>query len=557
MRLVLTAICVLCASTAAFAHGGSYRGGGGNPAGPSVPPGTADRPSPQTSWETWWSANKEFHLRLHDKMRDGDGAAVTPGSDDEARTARELRAEQDAVKRDELIPVFLESLTDKSFEVRTAAAIALGKMGDPRASGPLRTAAEKDPHNDVRNSAVLALGMLDREENIPYLLAMLMDRSQNTRQRSFAAFGLGLTGGDDAAALLVRFLRGGGPRITGGRRLTAPLEASCYVALGLTGSESVLATLRHAAGKHDDDNVRAFAVLSLGRLADTDSRDAVTRMLRREKKANMRRSAAITLGKIAGPGDTDAVDALMRALDDSDPVTRHFAAVALGGIADDALRARLRAAMLKSPRMDRPFYALALALARDTAAAPAVRAYLRSESDENLRGGYCIALGLMGDADAVPLLEKQARERGEIWLPGYAALALGMIGSRGSAPMLRERLENENDPRLRMNLAVALGLMHDPAARTFLIETVRSSKGSILERGSAAMAIGVLRLNSAADDLLAVVRDRKEQDIVRALAVVALGVLADPSPVPKLARFSIDNNYGVTVDPLNEVLSIL
>jgi len=41
------------------------------------------------------------------------------------------------------------------------------------------------------------------------------------------------------------------------------------------------------------------------------------------------------------------------------------------------------------------------------------------------------------------------------------------------------------------------------------------------------------------------------------MAIVALGILADPSEIPKLARFSIDNNYGVTVDPLNEVLSIL
>jgi HEAT repeat protein len=315
--------------------------------------------------------------------------------------------------------------------------------------------------------------------------------------------------------------------------------------------------LRDAAAKADEDNVRAFAILSLGRLNDRESLEPLTRFLEREKQANIRRSSAIALGKIATAADTEAVALLFRALDDADPVTRHFAAVSLGDLADDDIRETLRKSLPTSPRADRPFYALALGIAGNADGGPVVRAALRAERVEDLKSGYCIALGLMGDVDAVPLLEKAARERGEIWLPGYAALSLGMIGSRSSAPMRRERLADENDPRLRMNLAVALGLMHDPAARTFLVDTVQSPKGSILERGSAAMAIGVLRMNDATDDLLAVYRDKKEQDIVRALTVVALGVLADPSPIPKLSRFAIDHNYGVNVDPLNEVLSIL
>ena len=57
-------------------------------------------------------------------------------------------------------------------------------------------------------------------------------------------------------------------------------------------------------------------------------------------------------------------------------------------------------------------------------------------------------------------------------------------------------------------------------------------------------------------DLVDMYRDRKEQDLVRAFSVVALGLIADPSPVPKLAKFAIDNNYTLSVDPLNEVLSI-
>ncbi len=551
MRLVLTtAILVLAVAGTAFAHGGSYRGGGGAvPSGGSVPPGTADRPTAISNWETWWSANKEFHLRLHERMRE-DGTDVTPSAGENDEQGAERRARDDSLKRAEMVPVFIKALQDKSFEVRTAAAIALGKMGDAQASTVLRDAAEKDKHKDVRESAVLALGMLGLDENVPYLLDILSDQKQNTRNRSFAAFGLGLTGGEDTAALLLRVANGR-------KKLQPPLVASVYVALGLTGSESVLPTLRDAAAKHADDNVRAFAILSLGRMGDRAALGAVTRILDREKTANLRRSAAITLGKIAHADDTDAVAQLERALEDTDPMVRHFAAVSLGEMANAAIRKRLRERLPKARRADRPFFALALALADSVDSAPLVREALRTETAKDLQSGYCIALGIMGDAAAVPQIQALVQERGGIWLPGYAALALGMIGSRASAPLLRERLAIENDPRLRMNLAVGLGLLHDPMARTFLIETVRDTKATIYERGSAAMSIGVLRLNSAATDLLDVYGNKKEQDLVRAMAIVALGILADPSEIPKLARFSIDNNYGVTVDPLNEVLSIL
>jgi hypothetical protein len=71
------------------------------------------------------------------------------------------------------------------------------------------------------------------------------------------------------------------------------------------------------------------------------------------------------------------------------------------------------------------------------------------------------------------------------------------------------------------------------------------------------MAMGVLRMNEAVTDIVDVYRNKKEQDLVRAFSVVSLGLIADPSPVPKLARFAIDNNYSLAISPLNEVLSIL
>ena len=549
---------LLALAPSALAHGGAYRGGRPGPkGGTAVPPGTADPPGPTTSWQSWWAANKEFHLRLHTKMRESDDA-ITPSArgdgTDEAAARATAREAADALLRERLVPVLLEALADDSFEVRTSAAIALGKLGDDRARKPLRHALERDSHNDVRDSAALALGMLGSEENIPYLVGLLHDADVGTRRRSFAAFGLGLIGGEDAASMLQRFHERGR---RGKRKARPQLVASTLVAMGLTGCpEIVLGEVTAATTEESDQQVRAYAVLSLGRLAQRSSLAHMTRLLR-DKNGGVRRSAAIGLGRIARAGDKEAVAALLRAVDDdADANVRHFSAVSLGGIADDAVRERLRALFDDARLASKPFLALSLALASDEKAIPAIRKAYGKERDKSVRGGYALALGLLGDVGAATLLRPDVADRGHIWLSSYAALSLAMLQDKESAPVMRERLADSNDPRHRMNLAVALGLLHDPAARRFLEETVKGD-GSVYERGSAAMSLGVLRRNESADLLLDVYRDKDEQEMVRAFAIVALGVLADPSPVPKLARFSIGNNYTIGMDPLNEVLSIL
>ncbi len=558
LRSACLALLVIAGSApVAFAHGGAFRGpnaGGGQPSG-GVPPGTADPPGPVTAWQAWWSANKEFHLRLHERMRD-EPADITPSLRDDPAARLARRAREDTRVRARLVPIFLEALNDDSFEVRTAAAIALGKTKDERAAEPLRRALFKDTHKDVRDSALLALGMLGGDENLPFLVEFLNDKQQATRRRSFAAFGLGMVGGDDSTAMLLRFLgktaRSGAPS-----REQPPLVASCLVALGLADrpAAALPALNKVVVSKHHDDMVRSYAGLGIGRLEQRESLDLLVRLMK-DSKAVVRRSAVIGVGKVATSDDDDAVKALFRAFDDADPNVRHFAAVALGRMGNDDILVKLEKKFAKGKSSDRPFLALALGLAGRDTAARTVRRALAEERNKHVRGAYCIALGLMGDRDAVPLLEAAAADKGHIWLSSYGALALAMLQSGSSAPLLREKLADSNDPRHRMNLAIALGLLHDPAARRYLKETLHGD-GSIYERGSAAMAFGVLRRNESVTDLLGVYRNKKDQDLVRAFAVVSLGVLADPSPIPQLARFSIDNNYTIGMDPLNEVLSIM
>jgi len=567
LRLVVLLGLAAAAPGAALAHGGGYSGpGGAAPGGPQVPPGTADPPAPATRWETWWAANKESFLRLNEQMREvvdptSQGIGGPKAKPD--KSAAELRRMRDDATRDALVPVFVEALADESFEVRTAAAIALGKSGGTSGGKALREMSMKDKHKDVRDAAVLALGLLGRDADIPFLDARLRDEKDNNRHRAFAAFALGLIGGEDAAASLLSFADGTPDKPSSFEREQPPLIASTFVAMGLTRDPRVLPTLRQAlASPRFDDNVRAFVVLSLGRLKDRESLAEFGALLAVErpssKDVGLRRSAAIALGRIATADDKGAVDALLAAArGDPDENVRQFAAVSLGAIADAPIKKRLEKMFDEAPTAGRPFLALALALAHDADAAPMIRDALRKETDESTKSSYCIALGLLGDKEAAPLMEKQVEDRGRIWLQGYAAIALGLLHHVESCDMLNARLMSDNDPRLRGNLAVALGLMHDPRSKNWLVATLKRPDATVYERGGAAMGLGVLRLNEAVPDIVGVYRDKKENEMVRAFAVVSLGLIADPSPVPKMSRFSIDNNYTLAIDPLNEVLTIL
>jgi len=572
-RAWLSMCLVAAAPLSAFAHGGEIdppapapptphgpQPGGGS-GGPQVPPGTADLPAAVTRWETWWAHNKDAFLRLAEQMRveDGPTSRGLTGEKPKGSESPQARREKlDDAVREMLVPVFIDALDDPSFEVRTAAAIALGKTGKKEGAKALREASVRDKHKDVRDSAVLGLGLLGSPGDIPFLVSVLCDERENQRHRSFAAFALGLIGGEDAGAALLKFADDGPDRPSKFEHESPPLIASTFVAMGLTGDARVLPTLRQAlAGPKYDDNVRAFVVLSLGRMKDRESLGGIGRMLVLEKDSGLRRSAAIALGKIATADDKAAVDALVDAAKGStDEMVRHYAAISLGGMADARIKARLEKLFDDAPAAGRPFLALAMALAHDASAAPILRDALRRETDESAKSAFCIALALLGDQEAAPLMEKQLEDRGRVWLQGYAAVALGMLHHVASAEMLNARLVAENDPRLRANLSVGLGLMHDPRAKAYLVNMLRQRDATIYERGGAAMAMGVLRMNEAAPAIVEVFRDKKEQDMVRAFAVVALGLIADPSPVPKLARFSIDNNYTLTVDPLNEVLTI-
>jgi HEAT repeat protein len=88
--------------------------------------------------------------------------------------------------------------------VRSHAANALGRLGDPRAIPHLMRLLADDPHDHVRIIAAGSLGWLNAEEAIPLLVKRLDDPSVGPR--SAAAEALGMLKADAAAERLAELL---------------------------------------------------------------------------------------------------------------------------------------------------------------------------------------------------------------------------------------------------------------------------------------------------------------------------------------------------------------
>src|SRR5437762_1371396 len=133
---------VAAAASSAFGHGGQvappdahldpgpplgppYRPPTLNP-DPALTPGANDPKVAVTRWETWWSANKDAFLRLAERLA-GDAPGATLGAAPlSERGQKAARQRADALRR-RLAGLFVDALSDKEFEVRTAAAIGVGK----------------------------------------------------------------------------------------------------------------------------------------------------------------------------------------------------------------------------------------------------------------------------------------------------------------------------------------------------------------------------------------------------------------------------------------------
>jgi HEAT repeat protein len=555
LRLVL----LLLAAAPAFAHGGRFRGQGGG-----VPPGLPTQPTaPDSSggathtWLTWWGYNQYKYTDFRRRQAERRGP-VTPG--DDGRVETDPHAWRGEV-RGRLTPVLLEALKDPDEEVRTAAAIALGKWRAAVAIPDLQRVHEKDDIRQVRESALLGLSLMRDGSLRPYLERVASDGERKLRERGFALLGLGLLGDAESRAYLLGLLTPDDkkaqallPDIVSDRR-----EFLCAAVASLTqakGADLAAEFLRIALDDRLDEQIRAYAVSALGK---TEARACLPHVLDLLDSENdqLRRSAALSLGRIATRMDGDAIDRIGKcAGGDRDRIVRHFATLSLGMIGGPRAFQLLQKHHDGANKEARGFFLVAYGLTREPGAGEILATVMKGEADPMMAAAAALALGLLEDQARAPEI-REAFGHAKAWtLMQTCMLSLALLDDQPSADRIHEVLVERRQPEVRTAAAVAYALLRQWSALPALMGILRNEK-SIVTLTTISQVMGFLASEKAVEPLLALYQDKDLQRQARAFALVAIGALGDPEEMPLLVRLAFDLNYMIRSDPVDEAITIL
>ncbi len=565
------------------------------PADAPVPGATVDAAGLQFSseiWQNWWLFNqaryldlrRHFAARSHSPEADLDTFFGAAEPRDLSSPVDRHRTQVDA----EIFPLLHQALADASAAVRSAAVLALGKLGSGREVARLALALQ-DPNRQVRESAALALGLTKDASALPRLAAFLVQTNSQNSERVHAALALGLLGRREALVpLLMVINRGDEDR---------EVRAAATLALGLIPNDEARARLSELAENPGlAGEWRSVAALALGLQATADSAELLMK-LSQDGETIVRRSAIIALGRLsyvsahwerraalaerirgweertvlsasarralddhmaeveaAATAETDrrrelerrVVKVLAKALDrDADRSARHFAALSLGRLGSpEAISELLRVLPRSASRgATRDFVVLALGVARaEPAAGELRRNFMRREGSPSSREAMALSLGLLEDEIAAPLVLQEALEGGDPSYRGWCLLSVGLTKNRKARAALVDLLGSPKRPEMRPALGMALaelGVAESISILTGLLDQERSSQDRLYTI-SALSALHDLRTLRA---LATVVKDATESDVVRAAAFAAIGAVGEKSSLPALLSLSEDWNY--------------
>lgn len=245
----------------------------------------------------------------------------------------------------------IKLLSQASPAVRSRASLAIGRIGDKRATKALITSLEKDPLAEVRLMSAFALGEMEDSAAVPSLLATLdrRDESLSVRARAVEALGkivsvpanaeaLGKTTVENINAVIIRQLPDSKAdskndpkaRLSAEQKLMTSLAITALMRLRVPASVEPLA----AQLKATDADIRAEAGNALFRLrAPIESVIPALLEAATDKDRNVRANAARALGLSKNNKDTIIVRKLYSLLNDPDDQVRTNAARGLSTLA--------------------------------------------------------------------------------------------------------------------------------------------------------------------------------------------------------------------------------
>ncbi|HOW26992.1 MAG TPA: HEAT repeat domain-containing protein [Elusimicrobiota bacterium] len=194
------------------------------------------------------------------------------------------------------IPPLLLALSDADENVRSSSARTLGLMRTKDASKELSRLVTDDPTDQVRQSAVVALGFIADETTVPSLVKALKDAYVGVRYAACQA--LATLRAPEAVPPLIDLLKDADPKM---RRNVA-------LSLGQIGNSSAVIALRQAL-KDDDTTVQAGALQALGMLKDAESLPVIKKFLGKKMPIETRAAAVDACAKLGvKDGQSAALD---------------------------------------------------------------------------------------------------------------------------------------------------------------------------------------------------------------------------------------------------------
>ena len=458
----------------------------------------------------------------------------------------------------EAIEPLLEQLAVGTRDARIAAATLLGRLADRRAVSPLIHLLD-GTDAELAAASAGSLAMLGDPAALTGLMGLFGHPRASVRQAAVSA--VNAVGADSTADEILKRLSDPDPRVR---------ESAIRVAgyFGFPGCvEAIIASVEH---EHED--VRRSAIEQLPVVGHPRALPALVAALSGDSARN--RAAAAHAAGFADDGST--AQALMRAIDDSDPWVRYFAAGSIArrriaeatpalidrALHDGAMQVRI-AAMHALGALDAPHLA-------------GVAATLIRENDSDLAAAAMSALTNVTDPRVDELLEETARGAdARARIPAIQALAsrsrlqsVEVLDWAARVDEPRElralaveglrRLAQARVPQVANTAVTALvGLSAERATRDAALAALATLPESAVEPAGAALADGRLSVRLAAIEALARMRHPQASTAlarglddpvaaVRSAAIGAFGRLGSRGVSTRVAELrELDPDDGV------------
>ena len=561
-------------------EGGGGEGGGGEGGGepaPGVNPDAGGGRGGKTAkldgailWQWWWEMNRDrFLARSTERGRVMAGSAYYWFGSGAKFPPREISPVSDTLRAGPIYKAIRTNLTHDDARVRAAACIALGRLGnvpaEEKIDGQPDNLLVRDlisilqdnragQHGAEHTAAILGIGISGDAQGCEWLMRHQADLSPEERPYVYIAFGL------------ARYLPAI-PRLldampsSARARGTTDENIAALHAIGIYGPEAVealnaegrggVARIAKLAQANGDPKVVSQAVATLSRLHQ-DFKAVVKAM--GSKTQGIQWTALLSLTNYY-EDEKDAAAAFKalkgrNAFDDGKGQSKVFAVLAMGDLAGRLdPNSKTRANILKfihekcleskKNSYVRGAAAVALGVANDTSAAPAIAELLQEKVVDYVVAGACVGLGLLRATDYAELIDS-AVLRDKRWKAdarGYGLIGLAMMGDTTRMDEIVKVASDTREKEIRRQMSLAIGVLGDGRHVNTWARYFSKPWKSADQYLASNAAFGLSWIQDpSAVTLLTTLATKSNEAEVRGMATIALGYTGARARVSPITR---------------------